>query len=115
MSDTKWHKVFAAVADIPSIKHWILKTIRWDEEQVGYARFDPWPPHAYVDTAIGPIYLSDIEWIEFPDVGPRRGEPQQDIQALRRVLDSIGKFAMEETPRGLRIIGHVLNDHRDKV
>ena len=117
MSDTKWRKLFSALKDLPSIDHYFLKLIRGEEEGPGYRPFDLWPPHAYVDTAdFGPLYLGEIEWIEFPSFVPKRkfgptppGGHHQDIQGLRRALDSIGKFPIEETPRGLRIIGHVLS------
>ena len=121
MSDTKWRKLFSALTGVPSVDHYFLKLIRGEEEEAGYGRFDQWPPHAFVDTAnFGPLYLADIEWIEFPSIVPKRkygstppGGHYQDVQGLRRALDSIGKFPIEETPRGLRIIGHVLGARRD--
>lgn len=121
MSDTKWRKLFSALKGLPSIDHYFLKRIRDEEEGAGYGRFDPWPPHAFIDTAsFGPLYLSEIEWIEFPNIVPKRkygptppGGHHQDLQGLRLALDSIGKFPIEETLRGLRIIGHVLSARRD--
>jgi hypothetical protein len=121
MSDTKWRKLFSVLKDISSIDHYFLKFITDEEEGAGYGRFDPWPPHAFIDTAsFGPLYLSEIEWVEFPNIvqkrrhGPTpRGGHHQDLEGLRRALDSVGKFPIEVTPRGLRIIGHVPSARRD--
>lgn len=115
MSDTKWHKLFSVVATFPSIKHYLLKFIRDAAEIPGTGWLNGQAPHAFTDTLqFGPIYLREIEWLEFPALIPRRpseavqqADHFQDIEALERALSVIGKFPIERTPRGLRIVGHV--------
>jgi hypothetical protein len=105
MSDTKWRKMFAAVAAIPSIKTYYLKSLRGAAEVRGFGAFGLQAPHEFVDTpSFGPIYLREIEWIEFPRV---EQSAHQDIDGLQRALEAAGEFPIEETARGLRIIGHV--------
>lgn len=115
MSDTKWRKLISALETVSSINHYFLKSIRATDEVPGFGYLSGSAPHQFIDTfSFGPIYLREIEWIEFPSVaaqwknGPTPpGGHRQDLAALRRSLDAIGQFPIEETPRGLRIIGHV--------
>jgi len=115
MSDTKWHKLFSVLETIPSIKHYFLKSIRSAVEMLGIEWLGGEAPHAFTDTfSFGPIYLREIEWLEFPAFVPRKvngailpGGHQQDLEALRRALDAVGEFPLEETSRGLRVVGHV--------
>jgi hypothetical protein len=114
MSDTKWRKLVRALNTVPSVDHYFLKTIRATAEEVGFGFLGLWAPHAYIDTfSFGPLYLREIEWMEFPSFVPiRENGPTppsghyQDLDGLRRALDAIGKFPLEETPRGLRVVGH---------
>jgi hypothetical protein len=114
MSDTKWHKLFSVVETIASIEKYFLKSIRSTIEVIGSGYLGGHAPRAFTDTAsFGPIYLREIEWLEFPALVPRRpsdalqrADHHQDIEALKRALSAIGKFPIEQTPRGLRIIGH---------
>jgi hypothetical protein len=115
MSDTKWHKLFSVVEAIPSIKHYFLKSIRATAEVPGLGWLGGHAPHAFTDTfSFGPIYLREIEWLEFPALVPRRpsdavqrADHHQDIDAFQRALNAVGKFPIEQTSRGLRIVGHV--------
>jgi hypothetical protein len=114
MSDTKWRKLVSALDGIPSIYHYFLKSIRGGE-MPGFGWLSGRAPHAFIDTfSFGPIYLREIEWLEFPAFVPRSvngeilpGGHQQDLAALRRALNVMGQFPIEETSRGLRIVGHV--------
>jgi hypothetical protein len=62
---------------------------------------------------LGPMYYKEIEWIEFP----RKGIPSfykqvpaahwdQDIEAVRGTIESLGQFMLEETPLGFRLRGY---------
>jgi hypothetical protein len=113
MSDTKWRKLLSVLQDIPSIQHYFLKSIRGTVEVHGQGYLSGCgAPHAFMDTfSFGPIYLREVEWIEFPAIVSKRadgiGGHRQDLGALRRALIAIGEFPLEETSRGLRVIGHV--------
>jgi hypothetical protein len=114
MSDTKWRKLVSVLKGIPSIDYYFLTSIRGNE-MPGFGWLSGQAPRAFVDTfSFGPIYWREIEWLEFPAFVPRPvsgailpGGHHQDIEALRRALNAIGEFPIEETSRGLRIIGHV--------
>ena len=117
MSDTKWRKLISALKGIPSIDHYFWKSIRGPAEMSGFGYLSANAPHKFIDTfSYGPIYLREIEWFEFPTVIAQRtngptpaGGHLQDLAALRCALKSIGHFPVEETPRGLRIVGHIRN------
>jgi hypothetical protein len=114
MSDTKWRKFISVLKKFPSIDHYLMKFIRGKREQVCYGSLGLYPPHAFIDTFVfGPIYLREIEWMELPSFVAKRefgrtppGGHHQDIDGFRRALDSVGQFPLEETARGLRVIGH---------
>lgn len=97
MSNTKWRALFGAlnkadidigpmnvkfteISGVKTIKHLSLQT-----------------PYAFADCSeFGPFPLVGIEWLEFHDVAP-----------IRAMLQATGKhFPLEETPTGLRVIGH---------
>lgn len=115
MSDTKWRKLLSVLEAIPSIDRYFLKSIRGAAEVPGFGGLSGQAPHAFMDTShFGPIYLREIEWLEFPAFVPRQvngatlpGGRHQDLDALRSALNEIGEFPIEETSRGLRIIGHI--------
>jgi hypothetical protein len=114
MSNAKWHSLLQAVrgAEI-DIKQVVVKFIDVDDEK----RMSlPIPrTRAYVDSqTFGPFPLTGIEWLEFPHVALLPAAPKiplqphrQDIAAIRRVIEATGKrFPLEDTPTGLRVIGH---------
>jgi hypothetical protein len=115
MSDTKWRKLVLALKTVPSVDHYFIKFIQSAAEMPGYNYLGLNAPHAFIDSfSFGPIYLRAIEWIEFPRLVPERingptppGGHHQDLVGLRRALDEIGNFPIEETPRGLRVVGHL--------
>ena len=124
MSDTKWRKMFAAL-DRPDLElgQAIVKFISSKREHriSTPRRSSLHPPWAFIDTSeFGPFALRCIEWIEFPSVAEYeypttrthsgRVPPKlvtQDIAKIRAILTSLGHFPIEQTERGLRIIGHV--------
>jgi hypothetical protein len=127
MSDTKWRKLFAALrAPDLDIRQAIVKFIDSDAER--QVLMSAVRPHgAYVDTLeFGPFALREIEWVEFPRVAEfSRSAPNrtgkiapkivvQDIAKARAILEEIGQFPIEQTKRGIRIVGHIrtqsLND-----
>lgn len=115
MSDVKWRKLVSIVQTIPSIDHYFLKSIRSPVDLPGHGYISGNAPHAFIDTfSFGPIYLRAIEWLEFPRLVIQRangatptGGHHQDIDELARALGAAGKFPIEETSRGLRIVGHL--------
>ncbi|GLK54908.1 hypothetical protein JOD31_002068 [Methylopila capsulata] len=118
MSDTKWRKLFLAVADAGlNARQAIVKFIDVDEPRpmafptAGALH----PPRPYIDTMeFGPIELRAIEWLEIlaeavterrtPGTPPRR-EPQ-DLDGARAVIEKLGLFLLDDTPGGLRVIGY---------
>jgi hypothetical protein len=115
MSDAKWRKQIAVRASVPSIDRYFLTSIRSPTELQGYGFLSGNAPHAFIDSfSFGPIYLRDIEWLEFPvqvarrsNAPPSPGGHYQDIAGLRRALAMIGEFPLDEKPRGIRVVGHV--------
>jgi hypothetical protein len=115
MSNAKWHSLLQAVRSAElDIKQVVVKFIDVDDEK----RMSlPIPrTRAYVDSmTFGPFPLVGIEWLEFPLVAllpaPEAVPAQphrQDIAAVRRVIEATNKsFPLEDTPTGLRVIGHV--------
>ncbi|MEO1731722.1 MAG: hypothetical protein AAFR64_13435 [Pseudomonadota bacterium] len=93
MSDTKWRKLFGAVQQLGP-GQMIVKFI--DLEEPRRMRFPPSfaCPKAFMDTIeFGPVELCAIEWLELPiDLEP--------------IVRPIGKFPLETTPIGTRVIGY---------
>ncbi|MEM6907295.1 MAG: hypothetical protein AAF494_01345 [Pseudomonadota bacterium] len=93
MSDTKWRKLFSAVGHLSS-GPMIVKFI--DVEEPRQMRFPPSfaCPMAFMDTLeFGPVELRAIEWLELPiDLEP--------------IVDPIGKFPLQQTDFGTRVIGY---------
>lgn len=122
LSDTKWRKLIAAL-DRPdlSIGQAVVKLVGDDVEHTilmpksGTLH----PPRPYIDIfEFGPIPLRSIEWLELPAIaeyprhapnGSGKASPlnaRQDLRKAKIALQGVGKFVIEETDRGLRIIGH---------
>lgn len=117
MSDTKWRRLLCALdaagfgraqvivqfIDCPEPRLMTLPT-----------RADLWPPRPWVDsTTIGPFELRAIAWLELPalarwpsgDGRPVTAIPQ-DVARARATLDGLGRFPLEMTARGLRVLGY---------
>ena len=93
MSDTKWRKLFSAVEQLGS-GHMIVKFI--DLKEPRQMRFPPSLacPKAFMDTIeFGPVELRAIEWLELP-------------LKLELIVGRIGKFPLEPTEVGTRVIGY---------
>jgi hypothetical protein len=94
MSDTKWRKLFGAVAQFGR-GHMLVKFI--DVDKPHQIRFPPSLacPKAFMDTIeFGPVELRAIEWLELPiDLAP--------------IVDPIGQFLLEPTEAGTRVIGYL--------
>ena len=78
--------------------------------------YTPW---AYIGFfQLGPTAFSSIEWFEFPaiavyDRSPPSGTGRlppttvvQDIDKAEAVINALGKYPLERTARGLRILGY---------
>ena len=101
----------------------IVKLIDDDVEHLVTAHNGNWlsgSPPAFIDFfPLGPIALISIEWFEFPaDAEYERRSPSgtgrvpparmaQDIDTAEAVITKLGKYPLERTTRGLRIIGHI--------
>ena len=117
MSDTKWRKVFASLADHTELglRQCVYKFVESAEERIGSPDVWLWPPRPWVDTSsFGPISLRSIEWLLFPRVAeyrtdrtrPPRCEPQ-DVDGAWRILTELGQLPLEMTERGLLLRGHL--------
>ncbi|MDH3739210.1 MAG: hypothetical protein OER92_08440 [Alphaproteobacteria bacterium] len=118
MSDTKWRKLITALdkADI-RLEQAVVKFV--DTNDIHSVRMPKisalHPPKPFIDTIeFGPLELRAIEWFEIPAVAvwprsnnlpPRRSE--QDIDAARAIVEGLGKYPVEQTSTGLRIIGYI--------
>jgi hypothetical protein len=95
MSDTKWRKLFAAIANPElGVRRMLVKFIDVDEPR--QMNFPPSLklPHAYMDTIeFGPVELRAIEWLELPiDAEP--------------VMRPLRQFPLERVEGGTRIVGY---------
>lgn len=108
MSDAKWRKFFEVVRAQPGIQRLIVRFVYGDREhEIGIPSLQC--PRAWADFfEFGPEPLREIEWVEVPrGYCPQLGvSVDQDIEALRRALDGIGHFPLEDTGRGLRVCGY---------
>lgn len=117
MSDSKWRKLFAAVDRAGLAPERILvkfidvgdiKSMRFPRESALH------PPRPYVDTPeFGPIELRSIEWLLIPRQAYFPGDDslpapvvEQDIDAIRKVVASLGQFPLEQMEDGLKVIGY---------
>jgi hypothetical protein len=95
MSDTKWRKAFRTISGAGlGIREMLVKFI--DVEEPKRMRFPPSLacPLAYMDTMeFGPTELRSIEWLEV----------EADIEML---LIPLGKFPIEKSDRGSRLVGY---------
>lgn len=117
MSDTKWRKLISALdeADI-GIEEIFVKfvetaDIRTIQMPRSGSLYPPWP---FIDLIeFGPTELCAIEWIEIPEMTkPRiKGVPasavKQDIEAARATIAKLGKYPIEDTDGGLKILGYI--------
>jgi hypothetical protein len=125
MSNTKWRKMFSALGRYNAnvgLQQAIVKFIDDDFEHVITAPDEAAlrVPQGYVDLFLtGPIALSAIEWIEYPEVAKfKRSAPSglgrvppreviQDIDKAEAVIQKLGQYPLQRTARGLRISGYI--------
>lgn len=117
MSDTKWRKLISSLdeADI-GVEQIIVKFVDTaDAHTIRMPRIvDLHPPKPFIDTIeFGPIETCAIEWIEIPEMTEPRidGVPasavRQDIEAARATIAKLGKYPIEDSDGGLKIIGYI--------
>ena len=117
MSDTKWRKLFAILADRGLALHQLrVKFIEVEDARTidvppAGAVDVPWP---YIDTIeFGPAEFRAIEWLEVPAIArfPRPDkvpaqEVRQDIESVETALAVSGLYPIERSEAGLRIVGY---------
>lgn len=118
MSDTKWRKLFAALAGADlHLCQMVVKFIEGADARAMAFPSKPalHPPRPYIDTGeYGPIELRAIEWLEIPAIArlsrPHNVPAQQVVQDLDRVestLTSIGRFPIERSSEALRVVAYI--------
>jgi hypothetical protein len=127
MSNSKWRKTFSMIGPRNAnlrLEQAAVKFIDVDTERAVTAFNGDWllrqTPWAYIDLwEFGPVALNSIEWFEFlSEAVVERAAPSgtgrlppirraQDIDAAEAVINKLGKYPLERTERGLRIIGHI--------
>ena len=117
MSDTKWRKLFDAVAQSgwePSlVQIKFVGTAGPPERMMRWPTANSfWGPRQWVDTVeFGPIELRSIEWLLIPalvTVGQAAGRTgvAQDLDAVMAAVSKVGRFPLERTAEGLKITGY---------
>jgi hypothetical protein len=111
MSDTKWRKLVAVVETVSSIERYFVKFLRSPVEREGCG-LSLHAAHAFIDTlSFGPIYLREIECLEFPYLVPKRvgktpvKSHRQDLATLRGKLEAIGKFPRSKQIAACELLG----------
>lgn len=118
MSDTKWIKLFKAIAASNiNLSHEKIKILTQADEY-------PFSLHLGVDESgkyttdgtCGPVALKEIEWVFVPAVYEieryNRDEKlksefiQNDIHALKELIDGLGRFEYEFNEDGLKLYGY---------
>jgi hypothetical protein len=115
MSDTKWRELFVALDEHGGPGLAFLKVLGVPNEHEVWGGFGAlFLDKSAIDTFCGALSFRDIEWLEVPRVyavKPDRTVPAkvftQDIEAIRQMLQDLGQYPLEETARGLRVIGHL--------
>jgi hypothetical protein len=116
MSNTKWRKLFCVIEEAEvSVPRCGIKFLRDDRVFVeSTPRSEDLDDEGTRDCFVcGPFSFRDIEWMEWPrshEVSRGRGlKPwvrTQDIEALREVIASAGRFDIESTAEHLRVYGY---------
>jgi hypothetical protein len=117
MSDTKWRKLFLAIERLKlALPICRVKWIFGEEPEMLRTPTSKtlYPPRPFIDSfEFGPFALCSVEWLEFPRVvthdsrdGHGRVTYHQDVDRAEQALKVVARFPMENTPDGLRIVGH---------
>jgi hypothetical protein len=117
MSDTKWRKVFAALAGPEcSLKQGIFQFFRAATERRMALPSEAMLADRWVQDSVevGPYSYASILWLELPTQAIPLGMEQvpaawidQDITRARRAIEALGQMPVAETDRGLRVIGYL--------
>ena len=119
MSNSKWEKLFKAVANseislcdgsIKNLTDEYIRPFNLKSDGLYCVRYST------ADKCGGPVYYKEIEWIFIPafhEIERRNREeklvPQiqtNDIYALKELIDALGKFEYDFNENGLKIYGY---------
>jgi hypothetical protein len=115
MSNAKWRKCLLTLNDPDLlVRQVILKFVDADaERRMALPSATSIADQFILDSDVGPFSYRAIEWLEIPSDEIPRGYEQipgarraQGIEPARRALEALGRIAIEETDRGIRIVGH---------
>ena len=116
MSTRKWIK-FINILDFHTNIHWCyLKLLSSKEptQLISAPQVHQLYPAPCIDWHF-PMDLLEIEWIEFPRIAAVKRDRHtpavyfdQDVESFAKKLERVGKFPLEFTQSGLRIVGHVV-------
>lgn len=124
MSDTKWRKLVAAIsAPEINVSRCYFKFLETPAAKLMSTQHeDSIITPTYIDSEFGPFRFRAIEWLEFPRsfvqiryTGDAGTEVLQDIGPVRRAIEALGQYPIEETERGFRIVGHILRKPPDQT
>jgi uncharacterized protein DUF6678 len=113
MNDTKWREVFAILCSDPN-----LTACRWkllgEEPVLGRLPREDRIFSDLIDTMLGPIQFSDIEWVEIPSCWDQRPditrfhpvEGTNKFEHALRELGKLGRLTIESSEGGFRLYGY---------
>lgn len=111
MSNTKWAKMIDRLTDTLDKVYLDYKLI-YDDGVNGFL-------FSYADDKpyfIEPIIYKEVEWVEIPEeyedwINPNNQKAgkkiiRQDLQEIKSLLESIGKFELEYAPSKIKLYGY---------
>ncbi|TQV74096.1 hypothetical protein FLL45_14665 [Aliikangiella marina] len=111
MSDTKWEKIIDRVTDVVGevfVNYKLIYSEEVYDSSLDSSDFKPF--------FIEPTLYKEVEWLEFPysycapvnrnNLKAGTKTYDQDVAAIKDVLDMIGRFDLEQSQAGLKIYGY---------
>lgn len=116
MSNSKWKKCFSLLSASASEFQVVWKFVGSENNGVrNRLPSEESLEENYISSRFwfGPMYFKEIEWLEFPAIGKPYGQENipgafynQDIKSVKKALEAIGSWEIEETVDGFRIYGY---------